>query len=54
MLSASGSADVDENRNVRGLLVVELSLAAERRRATVAVGGSFREPYARNIEWSRR
>jgi hypothetical protein len=47
-LSATGTAEVDEQGNAYGQLIVELSLGAERRRAVVALSGPYK-----SLAWSR-
>ena len=47
-LSATGTAEVDANANVRGRFVVDLKMASEHRRANLALSGTLKKP-----EWRR-
>ena len=52
-MSASGYADVDAERKVRGAVTVVLALSGQRRRAGLDLAGTFDPPYGRNVRWLR-
>jgi autotransporter translocation and assembly factor TamB len=49
LLVATGSVDVDADKNLRGRLIADLGVAAERRRASLSVTGTLQ-----SVTWSRR
>lgn len=48
-MSASGTVEVDADRNVRGRFAADLKLSTELRRANLAVSGTLKK-----VEWRRQ
>ncbi|HEX8987093.1 MAG TPA: hypothetical protein VF816_03965 [Rhodocyclaceae bacterium] len=54
MLAARAEADMTADRSLHGRLDADLTGSTVRRHAALELSGTFAEPYAQNVRWTRR